>query len=284
MSGKLYLVATPIGNLMDMSFRAVEVLKEADLIAAEDTRHSIKLMNHFNIKTPMTSYHEHNSVQKAQVLVEKMLEGVNVALVTDAGTPGISDPGEELVRQAAEAGIEVSPVPGPAACICALIMSGLPTRRFCFEAFLPYDKKERRMILDELARETRTIVIHEAPHHLQKTLKEILEALGDRKISLCREMTKKYEDVFRTTLSEAVSFYEENEPRGEYVLVIEGKSRQEIEKEERDNWEQVAIDEHYQMYLEKGVDRKEAMKMVAKEKKKKKREVYAFLQKFQMKN
>ncbi len=284
MSGKLYLVATPIGNLMDMSFRAVEVLKEADLIAAEDTRHSIKLMNHFNIKTPMTSYHEHNSVQKAQVLVEKMLEGVNVALVTDAGTPGISDPGEELVRQAAEAGIEVSPVPGPAACICALIMSGLPTRRFCFEAFLPYDKKERRMILDELARETRTIVIHEAPHHLQKTLKEILEALGDRKISLCREMTKKYEDVFRTTLSEAVSFYEENEPRGEYVLVIEGKSRQEIEKEERDNWEQVAIDEHYQMYLEKGVDRKEAMKMVAKDRGISKREVYAFLQKFQMKN
>ena len=284
MSGKLYLVATPIGNLMDMSFRAVEVLKEADLIAAEDTRHSIKLMNHFNIKTPMTSYHEHNSVQKAQVLVEKMLEGVNVALVTDAGTPGISDPGEELVRQAAEAGIEVSPVPGPAACICALIMSGLPTRRFCFEAFLPYDKKERRMILDELARETRTIVIHEAPHHLQKTLKEILEALGDRKISLCREMTKKYEDVFRTTLSEAVSFYEENEPRGEYVLVIEGKSRQEIEKEERDNWEQVAIDEHYQMYLEKGVDRKEAMKMVAKDRGISKREVYAFLQKLQMKN
>lgn len=277
MTGKLYLCATPIGNLEDMSYRAVKTLKEADLIAAEDTRHSIKLLNHFEIKTPMTSYHEYNKVDKAKILVEKMLQGVNVALITDAGTPGISDPGEELVAQAAKAGIEISPVPGPAACICALIMSGLGTRRFCFEAFLPADKKERSVVLDELKNETRTIVIHEAPHHLLKTLKELLEILGDRRISICKEITKKYEDVNRTSIAKAVEYYENNPPRGEYVLVIEGRDRKEIEDMKQRQWDDISVKEHFNMYIEKGMDRKEAMKAVAKDRGMGKREVYSML-------
>lgn len=277
MTGKLYLCATPIGNLEDMSYRAVKTLKEADLIAAEDTRHSIKLLNHFEIKTPMTSYHEYNKVDKAKILVEKMLQGVNVALITDAGTPGISDPGEELVAQAAKAGIEISPVPGPAACICALIMSGLGTRRFCFEAFLPADKKERSVVLDELKNETRTIVIHEAPHHLLKTLKELLEILGDRRISICKEITKKYEDVNRTSIAKAVEYYENNPPRGEYVLVIEGRDRKEIEDMKQRQWDDISVKEHFDMYIEKGMDRKEAMKAVAKDRGIGKREVYSML-------
>lgn len=277
MTGKLYLCATPIGNLEDMSYRAVKTLKEADLIAAEDTRHSIKLLNHFEIKTPMTSYHEYNKVDKAKILVEKMLQGVNVALITDAGTPGISDPGEELVEQAAKAGIEISPVPGPAACICALIMSGLGTRRFCFEAFLPADKKERSVVLDELKNETRTIVIHEAPHHLLKTLKELLEILGDRRISICKEITKKYEDVNRTSIAKAVEYYENNPPRGEYVLVIEGRDRKEIEDMKQRQWDDISVKEHFDMYIEKGMDRKEAMKAVAKDRGMGKREVYSML-------
>lgn len=277
MTGKLYLCATPIGNLEDMSYRAVKTLKEADLIAAEDTRHSIKLLNHFEIKTPMTSYHEYNKVDKAKILVEKMLQGVNVALITDAGTPGISDPGEELVEQAAKAGIEISPVPGPAACICALIMSGLGTRRFCFEAFLPADKKERSVVLDELKNETRTIVIHEAPHHLLKTLKELLEILGDRRISICKEITKKYEDVNRTSIAKAVEYYENNPPRGEYVLVIEGRDRKEIEDMKQRQWDDISVKEHFNMYIEKGMDRKEAMKAVAKDRGMGKREVYSML-------
>ena len=277
MTGKLYLCATPIGNLEDMSYRAVKTLKEADLIAAEDTRHSIKLLNHFEIKTPMTSYHEYNKVDKAKILVEKMLQGVNVALVTDAGTPGISDPGEELVAQAAKAGIEISPVPGPAACICALIMSGLGTRRFCFEAFLPADKKERSVVLDELKNETRTIVIHEAPHHLLKTIKELLEILGDRRISICKEITKKYEDVNRTSIAKAVEYYENNPPRGEYVLVIEGRDRKEIEDMKQRQWDDISVKEHFDMYIEKGMDRKEAMKAVAKDRGMGKREVYSML-------
>ena len=227
MAGTLYLCATPIGNLEDITFRVLRTLKEADLIAAEDTRHSIKLLNHFEIKTPMTSYHEYNKVEKAAYLVSQMAQGLNVALITDAGTPGISDPGEELVRQCYEAGIEVSSLPGPAACITALTMSGLSTRRFCFEAFLPSekgDKKERARILEELKRETRTIIVYEAPHHLVKTLKDLYQALGNRRITVCRELTKKHETAFRTTFEQALSAYEAEEPRGECVIVIEGIS------------------------------------------------------------
>ena len=277
MQGKLYLCATPIGNLEDITLRVLRTLKEADLIAAEDTRHSIKLLNHFDIKTPMTSYHEFNKVEKARYLVDKMREGTNVALITDAGTPGISDPGEELVRQCYEAGIEVTSLPGPAACITALTISGMATRRFAFEAFLPSDKKEKQEIFEELKKETRTIILYEAPHRLVRTLSELLENLGDRRISVCRELTKTHETVFRTTVSEALSYYETEEPRGECVLVIEGKSRLEIQQEQERSWEAISIEEHMKRYLDSGMDKKEAMKLVAKDRGMKKRDVYQYL-------
>ena len=277
MQGKLYLCATPIGNLEDITLRVLRTLKEADLIAAEDTRHSIKLLNHFDIKTPMTSYHEFNKVEKARYLVDKMREGTNVALITDAGTPGISDPGEELVRQCYEAGIEVTSLPGPAACITALTISGMATRRFAFEAFLPSDKKEKQEIFEELKKETRTIILYEAPHRLVRTLSELLENLGDRRISVCRELTKTHETVFRTTVSEALSYYETEEPRGECVLVIEGKNRLEIQQEQERSWEAVSIEEHMKRYLDGGTDKKEAMKLVAKDRGIKKRDVYQYL-------
>lgn len=277
MQGRLYLCATPIGNLDDITLRVLNTLKEVDLIAAEDTRHSIKLLNHFEIKTPMTSYHEFNKVEKARILVEKMKGGVNVALITDAGTPGISDPGEELVRQCYEAGIELTSLPGPAACVTALTMSGMATRRFCFEAFLPQDKKEKQWILEELKQETRTIILYEAPHRLIRTLKELLDALGDRKTSVCRELTKKYETVFRTTLSEALAYYGEREPKGECVIVIEGKSREAIENEQIRAYDVMKIEEHMEIYLARGIDRKEAMKLVAKDRGISKRDVYQYL-------
>ncbi len=275
MEGKLYLVATPIGNLEDITFRAVRILKEADLIAAEDTRNSIKLLNHFEIKTPMTSYHEYNKVDKARTLVDKIRQGVNVALITDAGTPGISDPGEELVRQCLEAGITVTPVPGAAACVNALIMSGQATRRFCFEAFLPSDKKERQAVLCELAKETRTMIVYEAPHHLLATLKELSQVLGgERSVSVCKELTKRYEGMQQFTLEEAVGWYEHNEPRGEYVLVIQGKNRQELIKEEQRQWESMSVAEHVAMYEQQGSDRKEAMRLAAKDRGISRRDVY----------
>lgn len=273
--GKLYLCATPIGNLEDMPVRSVRIMREADLIAAEDTRNSIKLLNHFEIKTPMTSYHEYNKVDKAAVLVDKMLAGQTVALITDAGTPGISDPGEELVRQAAAAGIEVIPVPGPAACVNALIISGLPTRRFVFEAFLPSDKKERQAVLEELERETRTMIIYEAPHRLLKTLEE-LESLigGERRIAVCKELTKKHETVYRATLSEAVRYYTENEPRGEYVLVLEGLDRQALVRQEQEAWREMSVEEHLALYVNQGIERREAIRLVAKDRGVPKREIY----------
>lgn len=274
-AGKLYLCATPIGNLEDITFRVLKTLKEVDLIAAEDTRHTIKLLNHFNIKTPMTSYHEYNKVDKARLLVDKMKAGVDIALVTDAGTPGISDPGEVLVRQCYEAGIQVTSLPGAAACVTALTLSGLSTRRFCFEAFLPTDKKERQWILDELREETRTIVIYEAPHHLVRTLEELGEVLGkERRITLCRELTKKYEEAFLTTFEGALKRYETEEPKGECVIVIEGKKIEEIRKEQKQCWENMSMEEHMDIYLEEGMDKKEAMKRVAKDRGIGKREVY----------
>ena len=281
MAGKLFLCATPIGNLEDITYRMLKTLEEADLIAAEDTRHSIKLLNHFQIKTPMTSYHEYNKVDKARHLVEQMLSGVNVALITDAGTPGISDPGEELVRQCYEAGVEVTSLPGPAACITALTMSGLSTRRFCFEAFLPAeksDKKERLRILEELKKETRTIIVYEAPHHLTKTLKDLREVLGgSRRLTVCRELTKKYETAWQTTLDGAISRYEEEEPKGEFVLVIEGKSLDEIREEAVRSWEEMSVEDHMALYEGQGMDRKEAMKQVAKDRGVSKREIYQML-------
>lgn len=274
MQGKLYLCATPIGNLEDMTFRAVRTLREADLIAAEDTRNSIKLLNHFDIKTPMTSYHEYNRIEKARYLVEQMRKGKNVALITDAGTPGISDPGEDLVRLAHEAGIEVTSLPGACACVTALTLSGLPTRRFCFEAFLPQDKKGRQTILEELKTETRTVILYEAPHRLARTLEELLENLGDRRITLCRELTKKHETVFLSTLSGALEYYRSQEPKGECVIVMEGRSREEMREEERRSWEEMDIREHMDLYLSRGMDQKAAMKAVAKDRRIGKRDVY----------
>ena len=275
MSGILYLVATPIGNLEDMTFRAVRILKEVDLIAAEDTRNSIKLLNHFEINTPMTSYHEFNKVDKAITLIEKLKEGQNIAVITDAGTPGISDPGEELVKMCYEAGIEVTSVPGPAACITAVTMSGQACRRFAFEAFLPKDKKERRRVLEETKNETRTIIIYEAPHHLIGTLKELRDVLGeDREITLCRELTKKHEEKEKTTLGGALKSYESKEPRGEYVLIIAGKSKAEVIEESRAAFEDLSIEEHMDMYLNQGMDKKEAMKAVAKDRGVSKRDIY----------
>ena len=274
MAGKLYLCATPIGNLEDITYRVVRTLNEVDLIGAEDTRNSIKLLNHFDIKTPMTSYHEFNKYDKAKQLVEMMKEGKNIAIITDAGTPGISDPGEEVVRQCFEAGIQVTSLPGPAACITALTMSGQKTRRFCFEAFLPKDKKEKVAVLEELKNETRTIIIYEAPHRLARTLKELRETLGNRQLTLCRELTKKYEEADKTTIDQAIEKYNEKEPRGEYVLVIEGKSQEEIQEENKQKWESVTIEEHMEYYISQGNDKKSAMKLVAKDRGVSKRDIY----------
>lgn len=277
MVGTLYLCATPIGNLEDITYRVLRTLKEVDLIAAEDTRNSMKLLNHFDIQTPMTSYHEFNKIDKAYQLVGKLKEGKNIALITDAGTPGISDPGEDIVRICYEEGIEVTSLPGAAACITALTMSGRPTRRFSFEAFLPKDKKERAAVLEELKNETRTIIIYEAPHHLLKTIKELMDVLGDRELTVCRELTKKYEEKIQTTFSSLLSYYEDKEPRGEYVLVICGKSREEIVKEQQLSWEQLSIEEHMAHYETQGIDHKEAMKLVAKDRGVSKRDIYQYL-------
>ena len=277
MQGKLYLCATPIGNLEDITLRVLRTLQEVDLIAAEDTRNSIKLLNHFDIKTPMTSYHEFNKIEKAHQLVEKMQSGTNIALITDAGTPGISDPGEELVRQCHEAGITVTALPGACALINALIISGQPTRRFCFEAFLPADKKERKLILEELKNETRTIILYEAPHRLVRTLEELKETLGNRRMTLCRELTKRHETAFHTTIEELILYYQTEKPLGECVLVIEGRSRQEMEEEQKASWEKITIEEHMEIYENQGHSRKEAMKMVANDRGMTKRDVYQYL-------
>ena len=273
-TGTLYLCATPIGNLEDMTFRAVRMLQEVDLIAAEDTRNSIRLLNHFDIHTPMTSYHEYNRIEKGHRLVSLLLEGKNIALITDAGTPGISDPGEDLVRMCRDAGVPVTSLPGACACVTALTISGLPTRRFCFEAFLPSDKKERQKVLEELKTETRTTILYEAPHRLKKTLQELRDVLGNRRLSICRELTKKFETVAETTLEEAAALYEQQEPRGEYVLVLEGRSRSSMEEEERSQYEKMSVREHVERYEAQGMDRKEAMKQAAKDRGVSKRDIY----------
>ncbi len=275
MKGTLYLCATPIGNLEDITYRVLRILQEVDLIAAEDTRNSIKLLNHFNIKTPMTSYHEFNKFEKAKVLVDKLNLGANIALITDAGTPGISDPGEELVKQCHQAGITVTSLPGAAACVTALTMSGQATRRFVFEAFLPTDKKERNFIIDSLRNETRTIIIYEAPHRLIKTLHELADIFGqDRALSICKELTKKYENVMITNFKDALEYYQTNEPKGEYVLVIAGKSKETLIEESRQQWDTMSVAEHVEMYINNGMDKKEAMKAAAKDRGVSKRDIY----------
>jgi len=276
MAGTLYLCATPIGNLEDITFRVLRTLKEVDLIAAEDTRHSIKLLNHFDIHTPMTSYHEYNKYDKAEYLVGLMLDGKNIACITDAGTPGISDPGEVLVQKCYEAGIKVTSLPGPAACITALTMSGLSTRRFAFEAFLPADKKQRAQILEELQDETRTVILYEAPHHLVKTLEELFKTLGSRKVRICRELTKKHETVYADTLDGALAHYRDiEEPRGECVIIIEGADREDLNKQKQQSWEEMTIEEHMALYED--MNRKDAMKQVAKDRGVSKRDIYQAL-------
>lgn len=277
MAGILYLCATPIGNLEDMTYRCVRILKEVDLIAAEDTRNSIKLLNHFEIDTPMTSYHEFNKIEKAHTLLAALKDGKNIAVITDAGTPGISDPGEELVAMCYEEDIEVNAVPGAAACITAVTSSGQACRRFSFEAFLPKDKKERARVLAEMQQETRTMIVYEAPHHLRATLQELYQALGDRSITLCRELTKRYEEKKKMTLAQAVDYYRENDPRGEYVLVIVGKSKEEVMQEEQSRWEDLSIEEHMQIYLDQDYSKKDAMKAVAKDRGVSKRDIYQAL-------
>lgn len=277
MAGILYLCATPIGNLEDMTYRCVRILKEVDLIAAEDTRNSLKLLNHFEINTPMTSYHEFNKIEKAKKLIEQLLAGKDIAVITDAGTPGISDPGEELVAMCYGEGIEVRTIPGAAACITAITSSGQSCRRFSFEAFLPKDKKERNRVLQEMTEETRTMVVYESPHHLKATLSELQDVLGNREITLCRELTKKYEEKQKTTLQEAIAYYQEHDPKGEYVLVIAGKSKAQVMEEQKSRWENISIEEHMEMYLQQNLSKKDAMKAVAKDRGVRKRDIYQAL-------
>jgi 16S rRNA (cytidine1402-2'-O)-methyltransferase len=272
--GMLYLCATPIGNLSDISERVLETLRSVDIIAAEDTRNSLKLLNHFGIKVPLTSYHEYNKYDKANELIDKMADGKSVALITDAGTPAISDPGEVLADMCHNAGIRVTSLPGPCALVTALSMSGMPSRRFVFEGFLPSDKKERKRILEELKDETRTIILYEAPHHLKTTLAQLYETLGDRRIALCRELTKKFEQTIRMRMAEAAVYYEDKEPKGEYVLIIEGRSQSLVDEEKADAWRQKDINEHMALYESEGLDRKEAMKKVAADRGMSKRDVY----------
>ena len=280
-AGILRLCATPIGNLEDISFRVLRTLKEVDLIAAEDTRNSIKLLNHFEIKTPMTAYHEFNKVEKARELVARLLKGENIALITDAGTPCISDPGEELVRQAVDAGIRVESLPGPVAFVTALTLSALNTRRFVFEAFLPTEKsnkKERRAILDSLSKEERTIILYEAPHHLKKTLEDLRESFQEnRALSLARELTKKHEEVLYFSLDDAIQKYREEVPRGEYVLILSGASREKKKEEAQAKWEELSIEEHFEHYLNEGYSEKDALKQLAKDRGMGKRDVYKII-------
>ena len=278
MAGMLYLCATPIGNLEDITLRVLRMLHEADVIAAEDTRQSIKLLNHYEIKTPLTSYHEHNKTEKTPLLIKRMLAGETVALVTDAGTPAISDPGEDLVRACYEAGIGVTSLPGASAVITALTLSGIKARRFTFEGFLPMDKKERTQVLERLALTTCTTIFYEAPHRLRKTLSVLLDTVGkERKITICKELTKKYEAALPMTLGEAAAYYEEEEPKGEYVLVLDGADADELESQEQAQWQELSLEEHMEIYLKQGMEKKEAMKAVAKDRGVSKREVYAGL-------
>lgn len=277
MYGTLYLCATPIGNLGDITLRVIELLKECDLIAAEDTRNTLKLLNHFNIDTPMTSYHEHNKFSKGPVLLEKLKEGKNIALVTDAGMPGISDPGEDMARLCRQEGIPVTVAPGASAVVTALVLSGMPARRFIFEGFLPTDKKEKAEVLARLEKETRTTVFYEAPHRLTDTLKELLKSAGNRDAACVREITKKYEEVKKDSLENLLAFYGENPPKGEFVVIVGGADAEKLRQEEIEGWESISLEEHMKKYTDSGMSEKDAMKQVAKDREVSKREIYALL-------
>ncbi len=274
MTGILYLCATPIGNLEDITLRCIRILGEADIIAAEDTRQTIKLLNHFKIRKPMISYHEHNKSEKGMEIVELLKSGKNIALVSDAGMPAISDPGEDIVRLCIDNDIDIIPIPGPTASLTALIVSGLSTRRFCFEGFLPTNKKERRERLQKLSIETRTIILYEAPHRLKNTLIDIMEQCGDRRISISREITKKFEETIRANISEIIKMYEDKTIKGEFVLIVEGADEKELVEIELKKWDNISIEEHIKIYLEQGLDKKHAVKKVAEDRKLPKKEVY----------
>lgn len=279
MSGTLYLCATPIGNLGDMTLRVIEILKTVDIIAAEDTRNTIKLLNHFEIKTPMTSYHQHNLDTKGPVLIEKLKEGKNIALVSDAGMPGISDPGEDMAKRCRLEGIPVTIAPGASAGISALVLSGMDARRYVFEGFLPTDKRERQSVLKNLEKETRTTVFYEAPHRLTDTLAALIKAAGDREAAAVREITKRYEEVRHDTLTGLLQYYRDNPPKGEFVIVVAGMSESALRQEKIDGWLGISIEEHMQKYISEGMTEKEAMKRVSKDRGVSKREIYAYLNK-----
>ncbi len=271
MSGKLYICPTPIGNLEDMTYRTVRILSEVDLIAAEDTRHSIRLLNHFDISKPLTSYHDHNKGTKGNYLITKLLEGDNIALVSDAGMPGISDPGEEVIKQAIENNIEVEVLPGATASITALVASGLETAKFAFEGFLDRDKKNRRNQLEEIKEERRTIIFYESPHRLKDTLKDMLKVLGNRKISVNREITKKYQEIIREDMETIIEIFNEREVKGEFVLIVEGFKG---EKTVVNSYENLNDREYVIKLIEEGIQKKDAIKIVCKERKLKKDIVY----------
>lgn len=273
-NGMLYLVATPIGNLDDITLRALKVLKEVDIIAAEDTRQTVKLLNHFEIKKPLISYFEHNKLERGNYLVQLLKEGKSIALVSDAGSPGISDPGEDLVRLAAENGLTVTMAPGPVAAVMGLVLSGLPAGRFVFEGFLPMNKRTRKERIRALKNEVRTIVLYEAPHKLIYTLKDLRDELGERKIVLARELTKKFEELLRCTLDEAIAKYEAMPPKGEFVLILEGANGSEILEEEKKKWDELTLVQHVEFYLNQGMDKKAAIKKVSEDRGVSKREVY----------
>lgn len=273
-TGTLFLVATPIGNLEDITFRALKTLKEVDVIAAEDTRQTLKLLNHFDIKASLTSYYEHNKVEKGNYIIQLLLEGKNVAVVSDAGSPGISDPGEDLVRMAIDNGIDVTMIPGPVAAITGLVISGLPTGRFVFEGFLPMNKRQRRERIEALKNEVRTIILYEAPHKLIYTLNDLYNEIGDRRIVIARELTKKFEQVIRCTLSEAISLYTKELPKGEFVLILEGADKKALVDADREKWNSISLEEHVNMYMDQGYNRKDAIKKVAEDRGVSKRDVY----------
>lgn len=269
MKGIIYLVATPIGNLEDMTFRAIKTLKEVDLIAAEDTRHTLQLLNHFEISKPMVSYHRHNEDAKTKELIKEVLEGKNLAIVTDAGTPGISDPGEQIVKQAIESGIEVIPIPGACALINGLIVSGISTNEFSFYGFLPLNKKNRREIFDKIIKENKTVILYEAPHKLQKTLEDILNMLGDVQACIIKELTKIHEQKLYGKISELIE--QTKEPKGEYVIILDLNNNK---QEEKIDFNQMTLQEHYNFYEKMGLDKKEIIKQIAKDRKVPKNEIY----------
>lgn len=276
MQGRLYIIPTPIGNLSDITIRAIDMLKSADIIAAEDTRQTLKLLNHYNIKKPMISYHMHNEKSRGYEIIDKLEHGINVALVSDAGMPGISDPGSDIITKCIESKISFEVLPGATAAITALVYSGLNTSGFIFKGFLPRENKNRKAVLDNIKDRCETIILYEAPHRLNETLSSLKESLGNRKIAICRELTKIHEEILRFTIDDAIEYYKTNSPKGEFVIVIEGKTFEETQKEERALWENITIEQHIEKYMKQGLSKKESIKKVAQDRHMPKSEVYKF--------